>query len=121
MSGINYEQRQIFSAPVQFSDRTGIKPRPVIIISNNKHNQTNNDLICCPITSKNNYFGRIICPQDYEVKENTLPIAQSEVKSQLPFFIHKSLLILPKSGRIKLKKEFMDKIIQDIKDIIEKR
>ncbi len=120
MSGINYEQRQIFRAPVQFSNRTGIKSRPIIIISNNKHNQMNDDLICCPITSKNKLHGRMIFPDDYEVKEKTLPVSQSEVKTLLPFFIHKSLLTLPELGRIKLKKEFTDKIVDDIKEILER-
>lgn len=119
MSGINYEQRQIFKAPVIFSNRKDIKSRPVLLISNNIHNNNNDDLICCPITSKNHYYGRMICPTDYEVKKKTLPVAQSEVKSRHPFVIHKNKLYLPEAGRIKLKKEFVDKIIQDIIEILE--
>jgi len=120
MSGINYEQRQIFSAPVKFSDNSGVKKRPILVLSNNKHNNENNDLICCPITSKNNYYGRDIGLDDYEIKTNILPVVQSQVKSHLPFFIHKSLLSLPDGNkRIKLKKEFVDKVIADIKEIIE--
>ncbi len=120
MSGMNYEQRQIFRAPVTFSDRKGTKVRPVIILSNNKHNQSNIDLICCPITSKNSYYGRMILPGDYEVKGTTLPVSGSEVKSHLPFFIDKSLLSLPNNGRIKLKKDFVDKVIKDVLDMLEK-
>jgi len=120
MPGINYEQRQIFKASVKFSDNTGVKKRPILVISNNKHNQINQDLICCPISSKNSLHGRMIYPKDYEVEGKKLPVAQSEVKSHLPFFIHKNQLILPQAGRIKLKKDFVNKITQDIKDILEK-
>lgn len=119
MPGITYEQRQIFRAKVNFSDGSGNKERPVLIISNNKHNQNHNDLICCPITKKNTCHGRIIRPEDYEVKNQTLPISDSDVKSRHPFVVNKSLLSLPQNGRIKLKKDFTQKIIEDIKEIIE--
>ncbi|MDA3780893.1 MAG: type II toxin-antitoxin system PemK/MazF family toxin [Bacteroidales bacterium] len=118
---MNCEQRQIFKAPVQFSDKTGTKFRPILVLSNNKHNKLNDDLICCPITSKNGFHGRMISPKDYEIEGTTLPVRESEVKSQHPFFIHKSSLVLPQNGRIKLKKDFTDKIITDIKDLIEKK
>ena len=62
--GIVFEQRQIFTANVRFSDNSGIKNRPVVIISNNKYNNYNDDLICCPITSEIKGKGRIIYPGD---------------------------------------------------------
>lgn len=117
-SGILFEQRQIFTANVIFSDGSGIKNRPIVVISHNKHNQINEDLICCPITSELKGKGRIIYPADYEVINTTLPIPQSEIKSQYPMIIHKSKLNPLKTGRVKINKELAKKIVEDINECI---
>ena len=46
-----YDQRDIVLVPFPYSDLTGSKQRPVLIISNNKINKTE-DRICCLITTK---------------------------------------------------------------------
>lgn len=45
-----YEQREIVLLPFPYSDLTGAKQRPALIISNKKFNKTS-DRICCLITS----------------------------------------------------------------------
>lgn len=48
--GIMYKQREIVLIPFPYSDLTGAKLRPALIISNNLLNKTE-DRICCLITS----------------------------------------------------------------------
>jgi len=117
-SGILFEQRQIFTANVIYSDQSANKIRPVVIISHNKHNKSSDDLICCPITSEIKGRGRIISPSDYEVEKKTLPIPQSEIKSLHPMIIHKSKLNSLKTGRVKITKELAKKIVKDIEECI---
>ena len=118
ISGQIFEQRQIFTAKVDFSDGSGAKERPVVIISNNNHNKSNQDLICCPITSQLSGRGRVIYPKDYEVNTATLEIPDSEIKTQYPIILHKSRLYPLKTGRVKINKQLAQKIVDDINDAI---
>ena len=45
------KQRDIFLVPFPFSDQSGKKVRPVLIVSNDKLNHSSEDLIVCGITS----------------------------------------------------------------------
>ncbi len=117
-SGQIFEQRQIFKAPIRFSDQSGTKIRPIVIISHNQFNRASEDLICCPITSELRGWGRVINPQkDYEINNKTLPIPESEIKSQHPLIISKSILI-PLKNRIKINRDLAKKIVEDINEVI---
>lgn len=48
---MNIEQRDLLLVPFPFSDQSGRKVRPVIVISNNKFNATSEDLIVVGVTS----------------------------------------------------------------------
>jgi len=55
-------QRDIVLVPFPFSDQTGKKVRPVIVVSNNKFNTLSVDIIVCAITtnlSKEHYTIKI--------------------------------------------------------------
>ena len=118
ISGALFEQRQIFNAKVIFSDGSGKKDRPVVILSHNTYNASNPDLICCPITSEVSGRGRVIYPEDYEIEKSTLPFPQSMIKCQYPMILHKSQLWPLKEGRVKIKKELARKIVQDINELL---
>jgi mRNA interferase MazF len=45
------EQKEIYLVPFPFSDFSGKKVRPVLVLSNNKFNR-GEDIIVCAITSK---------------------------------------------------------------------
>jgi len=45
------KQRDIILVPFPFSDQSGQKVRPALVISNNIFNQTSDDLLVCAITS----------------------------------------------------------------------
>ena len=55
-----YDQGEIILIPFPYSDLTGFKKRPALIISNSKLNETE-DKVCCLITSQKTKQG--ISPQ----------------------------------------------------------
>jgi mRNA interferase MazF len=52
LSGINIEQKSVVLVLFPYSDFSDLKQRPALVISNNRFNQSNRDVICCLITSK---------------------------------------------------------------------
>ena len=96
--------------PFPFSDLTGAKRRPALVIANLK----GNDLILCQITSKNvkDEYAIIISNEDFE--EGSLR-QESNVRPNKIFTADESI-ILYKIGR--LKKEKIEKIIEAIVKII---
>ncbi len=48
---MNIEQRDLLLVPFPFSDQSGMKVRPVMVISNNSFNKTSEDLIVIGVTS----------------------------------------------------------------------
>ncbi len=56
------KQRDILLVPFPFSDLSGRKVRPVIVVSKDKFNNSSDDIIVCAITgnlTKNNYSLKI--------------------------------------------------------------
>ena len=50
--GMTFSQGDIVSVPASFSDGTGVKPRPVVIISNSQINDRYFDVIYCNVSTK---------------------------------------------------------------------
>ncbi|MBU1854915.1 MAG: type II toxin-antitoxin system PemK/MazF family toxin [Nanoarchaeota archaeon] len=50
-NGTMFNQREIILVAFPFSDLSNYKKRPALIISNDKFNQSYEDIICCMITS----------------------------------------------------------------------
>lgn len=83
-----YKQKDIVLIPFPYSDLTGSKQRPALIISNEKLNKTD-DRICCLITSNNPKQGTLIKKNCFE--QNKLPF-KSWVKPQRIFTIDKRII-----------------------------
>jgi mRNA interferase MazF len=49
--GTSIEQRSIVLLPFPYTDLSSAKKRPALIISNNRFNDTSEDVVCCLITS----------------------------------------------------------------------
>ncbi len=86
--GTMYEQREIVLIPFPYSDLTGSKMRPALIVSNSLINTTE-DRICCLITSNSPKDGIIIEKMDFE--EGTLPF-KSWIKPKRIFTIHEKII-----------------------------
>lgn len=85
--GITYKQRDIVLIPFPYSDLTGLKKRPAVIMSNSK--LKGNDFICLLITSNTPKNGILI--KDSFLKKS-LPFI-SWVKPQRIFTIDKRMVI----------------------------
>ncbi len=83
-----YKQKDIVLIPFPYSDLTGSKQRPALIISNEKLNKTD-DRICCLITANNPKQGILIKKNYFE--QNKLPF-KSWVKPQRIFTIDKRII-----------------------------
>ena len=84
-----YKQKDIVLLPFPYSDLTGAKQRPAVIISNEKLNKTQ-DRICCLITS--NILTTDGLPLSASaLTEGTLPF-KSLVKPQRLFTVHEKII-----------------------------
>lgn len=61
-------QKQIVLVPFPFTDRSGSKRRPALIISNDKFNDGSDDVIVCAITSNmsDDAYSVTIKPEDWK-------------------------------------------------------
>jgi len=84
-----YDQNEIILIPFPYSDLTGTKKRPALIISNEKINYSD-DRICCLITSKKPKEGLLIKTEF--LSKGELPF-KSWVKPQRIFTIDKRIII----------------------------
>lgn len=87
--GIMYEQGDVVLIPFPYSDLSGAKQRPALIISNKGLNQTQ-DRICCLITSNKPANGIKI--ENAHIKEGRL-MFESWVKPQRLFTIHEKIIM----------------------------
>ncbi len=92
------EQRSLLLVPFPFSDQSGQKVRPVLVISNNEYNISGKDLIVCGITSnvKAGKYNIIIDNSDME--QGNL-YSKSSIKADNILKIERKLII-KKIGQI---------------------
>lgn len=83
-----YEQDEVVLIPFPYSDLTGAKLRPALIISNSKINKTD-DRICCVITSNLSKIGLPIEKSDFA--QGKLPF-KSWVKPHRLFTINYKII-----------------------------
>ena len=113
-AGTSIEQRNVILIPFPYTDLSGSKKRPALVISSDEFNSKNEDVICCLITSN---------PQD---RQHTINITtkdmengylefESKIKPHRLFTANKKLVykILGKLGISKSKSVIgeIDKII----------
>ena len=104
-----YNQRDIIIIPFPYSDLTGAKQRPALILSNDLINKTE-DRICCLITSNEPLNGIIID----SLEEGKLPF-KSWVKPYRVFTVHEKII---KKKLCVITKNFHNKIIENLNQYI---
>ena len=102
-----YNQREIVLIPFPYSDLTGAKQRPALILSNSMINK-NDDCICCLITSNPYNKGLIINKDSFEAGK--LPF-KSWVKPHRIFTINQKII---RKKLCKININFHEKIIHEI-------
>ncbi len=105
--GIMYEQGEVVLIPFPYSDLTGAKFRPALIISNEKINNTK-DRICCLITSNITKDGLLISKNDFSL--GNLPF-KSWVKPHRIFTIDEDII---KKKICKLNKSFNQLVLDNL-------
>ena len=108
--GIMFEQKDMILIPFPYSDLTGSKKRPALIISNNKLNQKE-DRICCLVTSNEpKESGSLI----NSFEKGNLPF-RSWVKPHRIFTISKKIIV---KKLCKVDDSFHKKVIKSINEHI---
>jgi mRNA interferase MazF len=109
--GIMYDQRDIVLIPFPYTDLTGSKKRPALIISNINLNKTE-DRICCLVTS--NIHKENIKVENSNLEEGILPF-KSSIKAYRIFTIDKNIII---KKLCIVKEDFHNKIIEEVNKYI---
>ena len=113
-AGTNIEQRSIVLVPFPFSDLSGNKKRPALVVSNADFNRKSEDVICCLITSNPNVKDGIkIVNKDME--SGTLEF-DSFVKPYKLFTAEKSI-IYKTLGKLGKKKSIQ--VVEKVKKIVD--
>ncbi len=108
-----YDQRDIVLIPFPYSDLTGSKQRPALIISNSLINEAQ-DRICCLITSQQPQDGILIA--DSSVEGGKLPL-RSWVKPHRLFTIHEKIV---KKRLCSVSNDFHDKVVGKINEYLKR-
>lgn len=110
--GIMYNRGEIVLISVPFSDLSSSKKRPVLIISNNSHNNTGNALIVVAITSNLNHKGIVIETKD--LQSGILP-KKSIICFDKIYTLEKTIII-KQIGIVS--EDILDKVVNEINELI---
>jgi mRNA interferase MazF len=110
-----YKQRDVVLVPFPFSDLSGQKVRPVLILSNNAYNQQSEDVVVCGLTTN-------LRPAPYSIIVDVMDVEQpgtlrhkSKVKADTLASLHQSILIKP-IARLKL--PVFRQVVSEIENLI---
>lgn len=107
-------QGDLLLVPFPFSDQSGRKVRPIIVLSNDEFNENSEDIIAIGITSNISKDIYSLKLDNKDLKEGKL-MTKCMVKIENILRLDKSLII-KKIGKVK--KEKLDKIIKIFNEII---
>lgn len=110
-----YRQRDIALVPFPFSDLSGRKVRPVLVLSNDRYNEQSPDVLVCGLTTN-------LTPVPYSVVVGVGDVEQpgtlrhrSKVKADTIASLKQSILVR-KIARLKLL--LFRQVVQQIQDLI---
>ncbi len=104
-------QREIHLVPFPFSDFSGTKVRPVLVVSNNEFNKKSQDVIVCGVTSQDINEIEV---QKKDLEEGIL-FKKSNIKAESILKVKKDLLI---KKIAKVNKRTHKRVIKRIFEII---
>jgi mRNA interferase MazF len=86
MSSSNFEQGEIITAPIPFSNQVEVKLRPALVISPKKYNNKSEDIIVLKITSKGKDYPYDINLYKKDLKKGEL-YSESVIQVDFPVVI----------------------------------
>lgn len=109
-----YEQGDILLIPIPYTDLTTSKQRPVLVLSNNRYNQSSKDLLVAAITSQ-------LKNLDYSVVIDTSDLAEGELRMTSVIRADKlytlsKRIVKRKFGRVN--ENIMNSVIEKINDLL---
>ena len=110
--GTKYSQQDIVLIPFPYSDLTGAKQRPALVLSNKL--VKGEDLICCLITSKKTE--ECITIEQKDCEEGELPFS-SFIKCYRLFTIHRRII---KKKMCKLNNKLFDKVVSELVQYVQR-
>ena len=110
-------QRDILMVPMPFSDLSGVKRRPVLVISNNIYNSKGSDFLAAAITSKFTERDYGVLLQGEDMEEGKLPLT-SQIRADKIFSVSRER-ISAKFGR--LKRETFNRVTNEVLLLIESK
>ena len=113
-AGTNTEQRSIILIPFPYTDLSGAKKRPALVVSSAEFNSKQDDLICCLITSNPQQSPYSIKINDKDMENGSLEF-ESRIKPHRIFTINKKL-IYKTLGRLNLQKS--KSVVYEINKIV---
>ena len=116
MSGTRYKQKYIVLVPFPYSDLSGSKRRPVLIISNDEYNQRFQDVLVCVITLNLRKDAYSIELENSDLEVGVLP-ESSLIKAHKLFTIHQEKIIRKYSV---VKDDCFEEVSNKINQLIEK-
>jgi mRNA interferase MazF len=83
---LKVKQREIVLINFPFSDLTGAKVRPALVVSNNHYNQSNLDALVLAITSNLSPYKYKVFIENQDLENGNLPV-KSAIRVDKPFSI----------------------------------
>ena len=83
---LKVKQREIILINFPFSDLTGAKVRPALVISNNSYNRTNLDTVVLAITSNLSPYPYKVLIEMQDIEDGSLPL-KSAIRVDKPFSV----------------------------------
>ena len=117
LSGIMLKQRDIVLIPIPFTDLTSQKKRPAIIISSDKYNETNEDIVVVALTSNIESRNFTITLTADDLEDGVLKVT-SMIRVDKIYTLNKSIVIKT-FGRVK--PDILAKIKDSILKLIEQQ
>jgi mRNA interferase MazF len=110
-----YRQRDIVLVPFPFSDLSGQKVRPVLILSNDAYNQQSADVVVCGLTTNLSLAPYSIIIEVTDVEQPGTLRHKSKIKVDTIASLEQSILI-KQIARLKL--PVFKQVVTEVKDLI---
>jgi len=111
-----YKQRDIVLVPFPFSDLSGRKVRPVLILSNDAYNQRSADVVVCGLTTNLRPVPYSIIVDVTDVEQPGTLRQKGKIKADTIASLEQSLLI-KQIARLRL--PVFRQVVAEIKDLIQ--
>jgi len=115
MNSLNFEQGQVITAPIPFSNQIEAKIRPALIISRKAYNEKTDDIIVLKITSKGKDYPFDVLLGTKDLESGTLK-QESVIQADFPVVIEKRSVLL---GVGEISSQKLKEVKQRLKELFE--